>query len=174
MPITGSDSEFAVVGRGTVFDGIAYWVTLAGVYLMVGGLMFYSGKGKLFDDDGNAPQGIKDQFSGTFIDTFPGTDTAWVILGLFEFGVFVLLVASLIRLEFLPHRDKSILQVGLALALLTFACLAFGQTATNQFAGTAQLYTYFGSTAVILILVSLMPPNRSDRWLGGRGAQRDG
>ena len=167
MPITGSDREFAVIGRGTVFDGIAYWVTLAGIYLMVGGLMFYSGKGKLFDNDGNAPQGIKDQFEGTFLDTFPGVDTAWFILGVLELGVFVLLLASLIRLEFLPHRDKSILQVGLALALLTFACLAFGQTATNQFAGTAQLYTYFASTAVILILVSLMPPNRSDRWLGG-------
>ena len=85
--------------------------------------------------------------------------------------MFVLLLASLIRLEFLPHRDKSILQVGLAVALLTFACLAFGQTATNQFSGTAELYTYFGSTAVILILVSLMPPNRPDRWLGGRDTQ---
>ena len=76
MPITGSDREFAVIGRGTVFDGIAYWVTLAGIYLMVGGLMFYSGKGKLFDSNGNAPQGIKDQFKGTFLDTFPGVDTA--------------------------------------------------------------------------------------------------
>ena len=160
---------FAVIGQGTIFDGIAYWVSLIGVYLMVGGLMFYSGKGKLFDDDGNAPQGIKDQFSGTFIDTFPGTDAAWVILGILEFGVFVLLVASLIRLEFLPHRDKSFLQVGLAVALLTFALMAFGQTATGQHEGTASLYTYFGATVIILILVSLMPPNRPDRWLGGSG-----
>jgi len=158
---------FAVIGQGSIFDGIAYWATLVGVYLMVGGLMFYSGKEKLFDDDGNAPAGIKEQFKGTFLDTFPGTDAAWVILGILEFGVFVILVLSLIRLEFLPHRDKSLLQVGLAVALLTFACLAFGQTATNQFSGTAQLYTYFGSTVVILILVSMMPPNRPDRWLGG-------
>jgi hypothetical protein len=162
---------FAVVGEGTIFDGIAYWVTLIGVYVMVGGLMFYSGKGKLFDDDGNAPQGIKDQFKGTFLDTFPGTDAAWVILGILEFGVFVLLVGSLIRLEFLPHRDKSLIQVGLAVSLLVFALLAFGQTATNQHEGTASLYTYFGSTAVILILVSLMPPNRPDRWLGGIGGR---
>jgi len=159
--------EFAIVGQGSIFDGIAYWVILAGVYLMVGGLMFYSGKGKLFDDDGNAPAGIKEQFKGTFIDTFPGADGAWLILGLLEFGVFVLMVASLIRLEILPHRDKSLLQVALGFALLTFAFLAFGQTATNQFEGTASLYTYFGSTAVILILVSQMPPNRSDRWLSG-------
>jgi len=172
QPIEGSDSEFAVVGRGTVFDGIAYWLILAGVYLMVGGLMFYSGKDKVFDSDGNAPAGIEEQFENSFLSTFPGTDTAWLVLGLFEFGVFVLLVASLVRLEFLPHRDKSILQVGLALALLTFACLAFGQTATQQFSGTAELYGYFASTAVILVLVSLMPPNRPDNWLSGARADR--
>jgi hypothetical protein len=131
--------------------------------------MFYSGKEKLFDDDGNAPESIKQQFAGTFLDTFPGTDAAWVILGILEFGVFILLVASLVRLEFLPHRDKSLLQVGLAVSLLTFASLAFGQTATHQFAGTASLYTYFGSTVVILILVSMLPPNRPDRWLGSSG-----
>ena len=171
--IKGSDKPYAVIGQGTIFDGIAYWVTLAGVYLMIGGLMFYSGKEKLFTDNGHAPQGIKDQFKGTFIDTVPGVDTAWFILGVLEFGVFVLLIASLVRLEFLPHREKSILQVGLSVALLTFACLAFGQTVTRQFSGTASLYTYFGSTVVILILVSLMPPNRPDRWLGGSGPSSD-
>jgi hypothetical protein len=166
------EKPFAVIGQGSIFDGIAYWVSLIGVYVMVGGLMFYSGKGKLFDDDGNAPQGIKEQFAGTFLDTFPGTDAAWVILGILEFGVFVLLVASLLRVEFLPHREKSLLQVGLAVALLTFAIMAFGQTATGQHEGTASLYTYFGSTVVILILVSLLPPNSPDRWLGGLGRRR--
>ena len=161
------ERPFAIIGQGTIFDGIAYWATLVGVYVMVGGLMFYSGKGKLFDDDGNAPQGIKDQFAGTFIDTFPGADAAWTILGILEFAVFLFLLASVIRLEFLPHRDKGLLMVGLSVALLVFGIMAFGQTATGQHEGTASLYTYFGSTVVILILVSLMPPNRPDRWLGG-------
>jgi hypothetical protein len=53
--------------------------------------------------------------------------------------------------------------------MLAFGLMAFGQTATAQFAGVASLYTYFGATVVILILVSLMPPNRADRWLGGIG-----
>jgi hypothetical protein len=167
METTTQRKPYAIIGQGTIFDGIAYWVTLIGIYVMVGGLMLYSGKDKLFDSDGNAPQGIKEQFSGTFIDTFPGTDAAWIILGILEFAVALILLASLIRLEFLPHRDKSLLQVGLAVALLTFAIMAFGQTATGQHEGTASLYTYFGSTVVILILVSLMPPNRPDRWLGG-------
>jgi hypothetical protein len=174
MSTTRHERPYAIVGEGTIFDGIAYWAILAGVYLMVGGLMFYSGKEKLFDDNGHPPASIQEQFKGTFIDTFPGTHAAWIILGILEFGVFALLVASVLMLEFLPHRDKWLLQCGLSIALLAFACLAFGQTVTRQFSGTASLYTYFGATVVILILVSLMPPNRSDRWLAGVGGQGPG
>ncbi len=169
MSTTSARGNFAVVGKGSLWEGIAYWAIVVGVYLMVGGLMFYSGKEKLFDDNGHPPQAIKEQFKGTWLDTFPGTHAAWIILGVLEFLVFAILLLSLIMLELLPHRDKSILQVGLAVALLTFAFLAFGQTATKQFAGVASLYAYFGATVVILILVSLMPPNRPDRWLGGTG-----
>jgi len=164
-----SRSDFKVVGSGSLWDGVAYWATIAGVYLMVGGLMFYSGKGKLFDSDGHAPDAIKKQFADSFLHVIPGTDAAWVILGILEFGVFLLLLLSLLRGEFFPHREKSIMQVALAVSLITFACLAFGQTATGQHEGSASLYQYFGATAVILILVSLLPPSRSDRWLRMRG-----
>ena len=41
---TSHERRFAIVGEGSLFDGAAYWATLIGVYLMVGGLMFYSGK----------------------------------------------------------------------------------------------------------------------------------
>jgi hypothetical protein len=164
--------DFAVRGGGSVWDGAAYWATIAGVYLMLGGLMFYSGKEKLFDEDGHAPAAIKKQFEGSFLGTVPGTDAAWVILGVLELGVFVVLVGSLLRAEFLPHRRKSLMQVALAIALITFACLAFGQTATGQNEGVASLYQYFGATAVILILVSLLPPNRPDSWLRLGGDDR--
>jgi hypothetical protein len=164
-PAEERHSDFAVVGEGSIWDGVAYWAIIVGVYLMVGGLFFYSGKEKLFDEHGHPPAGVVQQFKGTFIDTFPGTHAAWIILGVLEFAVFAILVLSLVLLEFLPHRRKSAMQVALAIALITFACLAFGQTATNQFAGTASLYQYFGATVVILILVSLLPPNRPDSWL---------
>jgi hypothetical protein len=132
---------------------------------MVGGLFFYSGKEKLFDQHGHPPAAIKQQFDHSFVGTFPGFHAAWIILGVLEFGVFAVLVLSLILAEFLPHRRKSAMQVALAVALITFACLAFGQTSTGEFAGSASLYQYFGATFVILILVSLLPPNRPDRWL---------
>jgi len=157
--------DFAVVGRGSIWDGIAYWAIVVGVYLMVGGLFFYSGKEKLIDDHGHPPAGIVQQFDHTFIGSFPGIHAAWIILGVLEFGVFAILVLSLILAEFLPHRPKHAMQVALAVALITFACLAFGQTSTGQFSGSASLYQYFGATVVILILVSLLPPNRPDAWL---------
>ena len=158
-------SEFSIVGAGTIADGVAYWSIVVGVYLMVGGLMFYSGKEKLFDEHGHPPAGIVQQFNNSFIGTFPGVHAAWIILGILEFSVFAVLLISVLMLEFLPHRRKSAMQAGLAIALVTFACLAFGQTASGQFQGTQSLYEYFGATVVILMLVSLLPPNRPDSWL---------
>ena len=157
--------DFAVVGKGTMWDGIAYWAIVIGVYLMVGGLFFYSGKEKLFDDHGHPPAGIAQQFNGTFIGSFPGIHAAWIILGVLEFGVFAIMLLSLVLGEFVPHRPKHAMQVALAVGLITFACLAFGETSTGQFSGSASLYQYFGATVVILILVSLLPPNRPDNWL---------
>ncbi len=81
-------------------------------------------------------------------------------------GIFLLMLLSLVRGEFLPHRPKSVLLVALSLALVTFACLSFGQTSTGNTEGTASLYTYFASTAVIVLLVLRLPPYAPRDWLG--------
>jgi hypothetical protein len=144
--------------RRSIYDVAGYWLAVVGIYFLVGVLFFYSGKGKLFDDNGHAPAPLKKQFAGTFIETFPGVDTAWVILGIMELGVFLLMLFSLVRGEFLPHRTKPVLLVALSLALLAFACLSFGQTSVGNNEGTASLYTYFASTAVIYLLVLRLSP----------------
>lgn len=153
--------------RSTIFDDVAYWLTIASVYFLVGVLFFYSGKEKLFDGDAEAPPGIEKQFEGTFVATFPGVDALWAILAVLEFGVFVILVISLLKGEFLPHRRKEVLLTGLGLALLTFACLSFGQTSTGNNEGTASIYNYFGATAIVIVLVLMLPPNRPRDWLSG-------
>jgi hypothetical protein len=153
--------------RATVFDYAAYWLTITSVYFLVGVLFFYSSKGKLIDGHGKPPPGIEQQFQGTFVATFPGVDVLWWILSILEFAIFVLLAVSLVLGEFLPSRHKRVLLVGLSLALFTFACLSFGQTATGNNAGTASIYTYFGMTAIVFLLVLLLPPNRPRAWLSG-------
>ena len=149
-------------------DGVVYALLLTGIYLLVGVLFFYAGKEKLFDGLG-APAGIEKQFSGTFLDTIPGVDAAWTILGILEFGVFVLTVVSLVRLEFLPSRRKPLLLSALALAVLTFSVLGIGQNVVGENSGVAELFLYAGATGVLLALVLILPPYRPADWISGRG-----
>jgi hypothetical protein len=150
-----------------IADAAAYWLIFLGIYVLVGFLWYYAFKEKVFDDNLIAPDAIKKEFAGSFVASFPGTSLAWGIIGIAE-GVVVLgLIASLVRLECLPTRPKPILLVSLGFSMLILAALAFGQDMTSQFESVAELYTYFAATAVILVLILLMPPYRPQRWLSG-------
>jgi hypothetical protein len=149
-------------------DGVIYALTLAGIYLLLGVLFFYAGKEKIIDGSG-APPSIAKQFSGTFLDTIPGVDAAWTILGILESLIFILVLVSLIRLEFMPDRRKSFLLSALALAIFTFSILAMGQNVVGENSGVAELFLYAGATGILMGLVLLMPPNRPANWISGRG-----
>jgi hypothetical protein len=149
-------------------DWAVYGLALAGIYLLVGVLFFYAGKEKIFDGLG-APAGIEKQFSGTFLDTIPGIDAAWTILGILEFGIFLLTVVSLVTLEFLPTKRKPFLLSDLGLSILTFSVLAIGQNVVGENSGVAELFLYGGATGVLLALVLLMPPYSAANWISGRG-----
>jgi hypothetical protein len=148
-------------------DWTAYGFLLAGIYFLVGTLFFYAGKEKIFDGLG-APKGIKEQFAGTFLNTIPGTDAAWTILGILEFAIFVIVIISLVRLEFMPNRAKPWLLSALGLAVFTFSILAVGQNVTGENSGVAELYIYAGATGVLFFLVLQLPPYRAANWLSGR------
>lgn len=150
-------------------DWVGYGLILAGIYLLVGVLFFYAGKEKLFDGLG-APPPIEKQFSGTFLDTIPGVDAAWTILGILEFAIFVVMVVSLVTLEFLPGRRKPFMVSGLALSIFTFSILGIGQNVVGENEGVAELFLYAGATGVLTALVLNLPPYRAPNWLSGRGA----
>ena len=149
-------------------DAAVYGLVLAGIYFLLGVLFFYAGKEKIFDGLG-APAGIEKQFSGTFLETIPGVDAAWTILGILELGVFVLTVVSLLRLEFMPDRGKPFMLSALALAIFTFSILAIGQNVVGENSGVAELFLYAGATGVLLGLVLQLPPYRAANWISGRG-----
>jgi hypothetical protein len=153
--------------RRTVADAVAYWLVTGGIYVTFGFLWYYSFKEKLFDQNGHMPPPLKKAFSGSFIDSVPGLDAAWVILGILEGLVFVAVVASLVRLEFVPGRSKSILLGALGLSMLTFGLMLFAQVQISQFDSVASLFGYFTGTAIVIVLVLLMPPYRPARWLSG-------
>ncbi len=152
---------------GGLADTVSYWLISAGVYLTFGTLFYYSAKEKLIDDSGTMPAGLAKAYHGTFIASFPGTNTSWVLVGLLEAAVFVLIAASVLRGEFLPKRRKPILLSGLGLSMFTFAIIAWGENITGGYATVAELFQYLAGTAVLIVLVLLMPPYRETQWLSG-------
>lgn len=109
------------------------------------------------------PGGLANAYSGSFIADFPGTDTAWLLLGLLEAVAFLVVVASLAAGEFLPRRPKPILLASLGVSMFTFAVMAFAQNMIADHESVASLFTYLGVTAVVLALVRFVPPFRGGR-----------
>src|SRR5690242_2434065 len=131
-----SEARTGRAGGARWEDWVVYVLVLAGIYLLLGVLFFYAGKSKIFDGLG-APPSIEKQFAGTFLNTIPGVDAAWTILGILEFAIFVLTVISLATLEFMPNRRKPVLLSALALAIFTFSILAVGQNVVGENSGVA-------------------------------------
>jgi hypothetical protein len=141
-------------------ESVAYWAIVASIYMGFGFLWYYSFKEKLFDDGGTMPAGLAKGYAGTFVDSFPGLNATWTILGIVEAVAFLGFVASIVTGEFLPTRRKPILVASLGVSLITFALLIFGQELTAEFEGVAQAFAYFGATVVTLLLVQILPPRR--------------
>ena len=155
------DSE----AQASPFDKVAYVFALVGLYVTTGSLFFYGFWSKAIDGDFKIPPPLKEQFDKTFIGTIPGAQASWVIIIILEGLVFLLLVASVATTEFRPSRRKPFMLTALAMALLVFGLLAFGQNATAQHEAVASLYGYFGTTIIIMLFVRTLPPYTSNRWL---------
>ena len=148
------------------FDKVAYLFALVGVYVTTGGLFFYGFWEKAVEGDFKIPPPLEEQFDKTFIGTIPGSEAAWAIVAILEGLVFVLILLSLVTMEFRPARRKPFLLTSLAMGMLVFAVLAFGQNATAQHESVASLYGYFGTTVIIMLFIRTLPPYASNRWLG--------
>ncbi len=92
-------------------------------------------------------------------------NASWFLLGLLELIVFLGIVASLAAGEFLPTRAKQILLGSLGLSIFAYGVMAFAENMIGGFSTVAELFGYFSGTAVLIILVLLMPPYRSTGWL---------
>ncbi len=139
---------------------IAYWAVMAGIYIGFGFLWYYASKEKLIDDGGSMPSGLVKAYAGSFVDSFPGLNLTWTLLGIAEAVAFLGFVASLLTGEFLPSRRKPILAASLGVSLFTMGLLIFGQEMIGENEGVASLFGYFGAIVVTLLLVQTLPPRR--------------
>jgi hypothetical protein len=133
----------------------------------VGFLFYYAAKEKLFVDGGTMPVPLQKLFAGSFFASVPGDNAAWVLLGLIEASVVVLLAVSLLRREFLPQNRKPVLLAGLGVSLLAFGVMGLANDMIGNTATVIELFTYGGITVVVMFLVRQMSPYRPMSWLSG-------
>lgn len=168
-PRLGTRAREIGEARSTPLDAAGYWLGLAASYLVLMSLWYYAAEEKIIAGGFSAPAGIIKQFNGSFIASVPGTRAAWVILAVCEALVFIALVASLVRGEFLPSRGKDWLLGSLIGSLFVLGLLVFGDSVTGKYDSVASLFTYVAATILLIALVRMMPPYRSERWLSGHG-----
>ena len=77
-------------------------ITLVAIYIVFGTTFTLAGGMKILEK--SVPGWFKDQFSKTFLGSFPGVAAAYWILALLECSVPLLLVFSLVQTEFLPEH----------------------------------------------------------------------
>ena len=150
-----------------------YATTLTGIYLSVGFLFYYASYEKLITDSGTMPAALQKLFAGSFFASVPGDNAAWVLLGLIEAAVVVLLAISLLSGEFLPQRRKPILLAGLGVSLLAFGVMGLANNMIGNTPTVIELFTYFGVTIAVMFLIRQMSPYRPMSWLAG-GADDQG
>ena len=160
-----SDDAHSRTRTAATADVVSYWLIIAGTYLTVGFLFYYSAKRVLFDQGGTMPSGLAAQYRGSFIASFPGSNVSWFLIGLVMFLVFLGVVASLFTLEFLPSRRKPILLGSLGLSMFAYGLMVFAENMINNSDSVNHLFGYFTGTAVVIILLLLMPPYRNAAWL---------
>jgi hypothetical protein len=97
-----------------------------------------------------APEWFQKQFEGTFLNFFPGALAAnFYLIATLETLVTLAFVASLLRGEFRPGKNKSALALSFFGAELVFAMLGFGLRLSGDFRGAAELFVYFALTLVV-------------------------
>jgi hypothetical protein len=101
------------------------------------------------------PEFFVKQFEHSFLATIPGLTLSFYFLAAMESLVFLLVLVSVFTGDWRPdHARKDWLKLAIAAAALTFGALGFGQNLTNQYAGAAELFGYFGATLVAWLVVS--------------------
>ena len=149
-----------------------YATTLTGIYLSVGFLFYYASYEKLITDSGTMPAPLAKLFDGSFFASVPGNNAAWLLLGLLEASIVVLLAISLLRGEFLPARRKPVLLAGLSVSLLAFGVMGLANNMIGNTPTVIELFTYFGVTIVVMFLIRQMSPYRPMSWLAGGADDR--
>ena len=151
-------AERASTAQTDIGHQAMYWLSMAAIYIIQGGLWYYAAEEKIIGGNLKAPAGIEKAFAGSFFDTFPGIGVAWAVVSIAEAAIVIALAVSLIRGEFLPSRSKPVLLAALAGSLVVLGAMLFGQSMIAAHDSVASLFSYAAGTIVTMGAVVYLSP----------------
>lgn len=102
---------------------------------------------------GPVPEWFIQSFGESFLATFPGLSISFYSIVIVEVAIFLLLVVSVLRREFLGGNYKPYLISALLLSLFLFVQLTFGQLLINGYNEVPKLFGYFCGTLIALLSI---------------------
>ncbi len=132
---------------------LGHFLKYFAIYFVLAQTFLLSSWGKWTSN--GTPEFFIKQFEKTFIASFPGVPFAYYTLATLEGIVFILVVISFFRLDWMPDRaNKDWLKLAIASAAVTFGFLGFGENLSNDYSGAFELFAYFGAALVTWLVVS--------------------
>lgn len=136
----------------SVLNLIGHIVRYVAIYLLFISIFVRGAIDKLTND---VPQFFLDGWAGTWAASFPGLELSWRLAGVVEASSAVVLLVSIVLLEWLPGRPKVWAKIGIGLGMVLFMMLAWGQQLIGATEGIANLWLYFGTAAAIMVIIQL-------------------
>lgn len=136
----------------SVLNLIGHIVRYVAIYLLFISIFARGAIDKLTED---VPQFFLDGWADTWAASFPGLELSWRLAGVIEASSAVVLLVSIVLLEWLPGRSKEWAKIGIGLGMVLFMMLAWGQQLIGATEGIANLWLYFGTAAAVLVIMQL-------------------
>ena len=131
---------------------IGHIIRYVAIYLLFISIFVRGAIDKLTKD---VPQFFLDGWADTWAASFPGLELSWRIAGVVEASSALVLLVSIVLLEWLPGRPKAWAKIGIGLGLVLFMMLAWGQQLIGATEGIANVWLYFGTAAATMVILQL-------------------
>ncbi|UJF18426.1 hypothetical protein L0B53_15575 [Vibrio sp. SS-MA-C1-2] len=105
-----------------------------------------------FEKFSGAPQWLTDMLGNSPLASM--TSLGWFIIGILELLVLVLIIISIIKLEFIGENNAIYIKAAISVGMVALAVMAMGTSFANDFSSKASFIYYLGAQAILYIIAN--------------------
>lgn len=103
-----------------------------------------------FEKFSGAPQWLTEMLASSPLA--PLTGLGWLLIGVLELLVLILIALSVFKMEFLGKNEGTFLKAAISIGAVALAVMAMGTSFANDFASKASFIYYLGAQAAMLLV----------------------